>query len=669
MPVRPTRKSWLDEAFKGDQKFFIAGRAKQGRFGDTQPAQPQLGGHEGTHFIQHPGVNRRIADDARAAVGLGFACFKLWFHQGEDTTRRPQQRNCRRQNFSQRNEGAIYHHPVHRRERRRHPVGRQVAGIGFFHNYYARILAEFPGELAGADVHGIDFRRAVLEQAVGEATGGSAQIHRRRAAHLGREVLQRVLQFPAAATYKTLRLRHRQHGFRADGVAGFARRLAVDRDAARHDGALRLLAASAKSAFNESLVQALAHSYNGLRRELQNRVVRVIIGCGQCGESPLPPQAMNLLDTLLHDEIARRGPMSFRRFMELALYHPELGYYERRAAQIGRTGDFFTSVSVGPLFGELLAFRFAGWLEALARDAGPVQIVEAGAHDGALAADILGWLERQRPELFRNLDYYLIEPSPRRHELQRQRLQPFAAKVSWRSHLDEPSANPVTGVIFSNELLDAFPVHRLGWDARQRQWFEWAVAVEGGVLAWARLPLTSNLQEAALQSLSPALGGGDFSSLAAVLPDGFTFEYNPEALAWWRTAATALERGWLLTFDYGLAGGEPLRPERTQGTLRAYGGHRVSQDLLAQPGQQDLTAHVNFAALQAAGELVGLGTVGLVSQEHFLMSIAAEILPVPKVFGGWSEERARQLRTLVHPNHLGRSFRVLTQARQAVSLS
>ena len=372
---------------------------------------------------------------------------------------------------------------------------------------------------------------------------------------------------------------------------------------------------------------------------------------------------MNTLDAILRDEIAHSGPMPFRRFMELALYHPEHGYYERGAAQIGRAGDFITSVSVGSLFGEFLAFRFAGWLEALAGDAGPVQIVEAGAHDGALAADILGWLERQRPELYRQLEYCLIEPSPRRRELQRQRLLRFAAKVSWRARLDEPLARRVTGVIFSNELLDAFPVHRLGWDARQGQWFEWAVALEAGALAWARLPLNSDLRNAALKSLSFALNDGDFKSLETLLPDGFTFEYAPEALDWWATAAASLSRGWLLALDYGLAGSELIRPERSHGTLRAYGGHHVSHDLLAHPGRQDLTAHVNFSALQEAGEAAGLRTDGLVSQEHFLMSLVAAVLPVPEVFGDWTEERARQLRTLIHPNHLGRSFRVLTQAR------
>ena len=408
---------------------------------------------------------------------------------------------------------------------------------------------------------------------------------------------------------------------------------------------------------------------------------------------------MNALDALLRDEIARLGPLPFRRFMELALYHPEHGYYERDAEQIGRAGDFFTSVSVGSLFGELLAFRFAGWLESLARDGGPVQIVEAGAHDGALAADILGWLERQRPELFRTLEYCLVEPSPRRREWQRQRLQHFASKVTWRSQLSEQAAHSVSGVIFCNELLDAFPVHRLGWDATRHRWFEWAVTVAGEAFTWARLPLASGpapgvpasgpartgswpepelagpeagaptiagytasgLEAAALQSLAPALAGGDFSALAAVLPDGFTFEYAPGTLAWWHAAAAALKRGWLVAFDYGLAAGEIIRPERVGGTLRAYSGHRVSQDLLAEPGRWDLTAHVNFAVVQAAGEAAGLRTEGLVSQENFLMRIAAEAMAAGGRFGEWNEPRSRQLRTLAHPNQMGRAFRVLTQ--------
>src|SRR5689334_10533502 len=115
--------------------------------------------------------------------------------------------------------------------------------------------------------------------------------------------------------------------------------------------------------------------------------------------------------TVLRQEIAREGPIPFSRFMEIALYCPKIGYYERAEGQIGRAGDYFTSVSVGGLFGELLAFQFAEWLAAHADT--PVQVVEAGAHEGRLACDILGWLTRERLD---KIEYWIIEPSEERQK-------------------------------------------------------------------------------------------------------------------------------------------------------------------------------------------------------------------------------------------------------------
>ena len=353
--------------------------------------------------------------------------------------------------------------------------------------------------------------------------------------------------------------------------------------------------------------------------------------------------------------------------MELALYHPEHGYYERAATPIGRQGDFFTSVSVGPLFGQLLAWRFAGWLDDLGPEDGPCQIVEAGAHDGALAADILTWLGERRPDLFARLEYWLVEPSARRRAWQETKLRRFGTRVRWRAGLEELATTPVRGVLFSNELLDAFPVHRLGWDARGRRWFEWAVTVERPALAWTRQPADPRLQADALRSVlaAPLDGVAELGlrALEEALTDGYTFDYCPAATEWWRQAAQGLERGRLLTCDYGLVGGELLRPERLGGTVRAYRDHRVGDDLLADPGHQDLTAHVNFSALQRAGETVGLHTQDLLTQEQFLTRIVLEAMRQPASFGDWTDERTRQFRTLSHPSHLGHSFRTLVQGR------
>jgi SAM-dependent MidA family methyltransferase len=138
---------------------------------------------------------------------------------------------------------------------------------------------------------------------------------------------------------------------------------------------------------------------------------------------------MSKISEIIHAEVISRGILPFARFMELALYCPDYGYYERESDTVGRAGDFYTSVSAGPLFGELLAWQIAVWLKPLPGDR--LQIVEAGAHDGKLAADILGWLRQWRPELFARVEYVICEPSVRRRRWQESRLTDCGAPVRW----------------------------------------------------------------------------------------------------------------------------------------------------------------------------------------------------------------------------------------------
>lgn len=367
-------------------------------------------------------------------------------------------------------------------------------------------------------------------------------------------------------------------------------------------------------------------------------------------------------------EIEKHGPIPFARFMELALYCPLCGYYEKKEDTTGKRGDFFTSVSVGPLFGALLAFQFCSWFElsqstetdqaiARRRDA-RLQLIEAGAHDGRLAADILSWIRQQRPDIFDRLDYHILEPSPSRQSWQSATMQAFEDKVQWFENLSR--MGPATqsadtfAVIFSNELLDAFPVHRLGWDAKRREWFEWGVTVVQEEFAWVRLPVGADASDAARRFSAAILD---------VLPDGFTTEFCPVADRWWRASAAWLLSGKLLTFDYGLTAEEFLAPQRANGTLRAYYRHQASDHLLAQPGDQDLTAHVNFSAILAAGESAGLITDTETSQARFLTDVAREAWRPNSRFGQWTQEHTRQFQTLTHPNHLGSAFRVLLQSR------
>jgi SAM-dependent MidA family methyltransferase len=359
---------------------------------------------------------------------------------------------------------------------------------------------------------------------------------------------------------------------------------------------------------------------------------------------------MNSLPRIIREEIERDGPMTFARFMEMALYAPGLGYYER-PGKIGRGGDYFTSVTTGPLFGQMLAFQFAEWIDADC-PAGKFQLVEAGAHEGSMAADILDWLGRYRPDLIDRLEYCIVESSAARREWQHAKLSSWTSNLKWAPAIADFGERRINGIVFSNEFLDALPVHRLAWDACESRWREWRVVVANDAFAW-------RLDSAAvgLDHCLPPVP----AELAKVLPDGFVVEACPAAAKWWRAAGRALRRGKLLTIDYGHSDENWIRPDRPNGTVRAFVRHHASVDLLAQPGEQDLTSDVNFFALQEAGRVAGLGAGTLVRQSIFLTQILAKIHAKPEAFAPWEGKSARQFQTLAHPEHLGRPFQVLTQ--------
>lgn len=368
------------------------------------------------------------------------------------------------------------------------------------------------------------------------------------------------------------------------------------------------------------------------------------------------------LASLLRRQIAAAGPISFARFMELALYHPTHGYYQQSSQQIGCQGDFYTSVSVGPLLGQLLGFQFAQWLDSLPSEgpSAPLRLVEGGAHDGRLALDILSWFQVRRPDLLARLEYWILEPFAARRESQARLLAPFRPSVRWLTAWDEVPSRSVRGILFANELLDALPVFRVGWDASRHQWFEWKVGTSDVEFAWTRCDPPSPEVE---RELKRALLGNLPGPIASVLPDGFTVELCPAARAWWSSAAERLGSGRLLTLDYGLEWPEILAPHRAQGTLRGYQAHRQVTDPLAHPGKQDLTAHVNFSEIVQAGEFAGLKTERLGPQSTFLAEILRLLSADVTRFGAWSQRETRQFQTLAHPDHLGRKFRVLIQNR------
>ena len=355
------------------------------------------------------------------------------------------------------------------------------------------------------------------------------------------------------------------------------------------------------------------------------------------------------LTELLRARIAHDGPIPFRDFMEAALYQPEHGYYTSGRARIGRSGDYFTSVSVGPLFGALLARQFAEMWERLGEPA-DFTIVEQGADRGDFARDVLAALRAQTPACFAATRYRIIEPSAALLGAQQTTLADFSDRVRWCPTLHALPA--FTGIHFSNELLDAFPVHAVGWDGTA--WRESHVAVEAARFVFTERTITDPALLTALAPLPP-------------VPASYRTEINLAALAWLDTLAAKLTRGFALIIDYGFSRAEYYRPERTTGTLTGYAQHRRADDLLAAPGEIDLTAHVDFTALAERATTAGLRVAGFTDQHHFLVALGALHFPATSPHTPASQRELRAFKTLMHPQMMGRSFQVLALEKDASS--
>jgi SAM-dependent MidA family methyltransferase len=343
---------------------------------------------------------------------------------------------------------------------------------------------------------------------------------------------------------------------------------------------------------------------------------------------------------------AAGGRIAFRRFMELALYAPGLGYYSAGSVKFGRDGDFTTAPELSPLFSACVA-RQCG--EILGRCGGV--ILELGAGSGALALGILGFLRDsdRLPD-----EYLILEPSAdlrqRQQELLSARLPQCRGRIRWLDALPE---RPLRGVILANEVLDAVPVHRVrlrggaieelgvGWDGRA---FEWRAAIaEPGLVA-------------------RALG---LLAAAAALPPEYTTEINPDLVPWFAAIAGALERGAVLLFDYGYPRREYYHPDRIEGTLICHYRHRAHPDPFLYPGLQDISAAVDFTGVAEAAAAAGLSVAGFTTQAHFLIGCGLHDLPQldPAAAGRERLEFARQAKLLTLPGEMGESIKAMAILR------
>jgi SAM-dependent MidA family methyltransferase len=368
---------------------------------------------------------------------------------------------------------------------------------------------------------------------------------------------------------------------------------------------------------------------------------------GVRSESPKPGEHARALTEILAERIRVGGPITFAEFMRECLYHPVHGYYSRTSA--GRFGDYYTSVDVHPIFGRLLARQFAEMWELLGSPR-PFIVAESAAGVGRLAGHILDFSAQALPEFYAALEYVTVERSAARRAEHPARLGQHVAAGRVSSAEEIPRSIPA-GCIFSNELLDALPAHR--------------VILEHGALREVFVGFESaRFIEVLGEPSMPALGRY-FEEQGITLEEGQHAEVCFEACDWIENAGRALERGFVLTIDYGHEAGILYSEHHNRGTLLAYRNHTVSENLLDVPGEQDLTAHVNFTALDLWGRRAGLVRTGLVTQSEFLVALGRGNEFADLYNPGESEMeklRARLLlKNLIHPEGLGEKFQVLIQ--------
>jgi SAM-dependent MidA family methyltransferase len=318
----------------------------------------------------------------------------------------------------------------------------------------------------------------------------------------------------------------------------------------------------------------------------------------------------------IRTEIKNHGPQSFAWFMQQALYHPEHGYYSSGRCVIGRKGDYFTNVSVGPLFGQLLAAQFSEIWERLGK-MNDFVIVEQGAHDGQFARDVLEFVQKHFPDFFDALRYRIVETFPILEEQQRRRLEAFGDKVKWPA-----SPEPFTGVHFSNELLDAMPV-RLISDGTEK-----LVGLDGDKFVFVE------------QSVNKAT-------------------FNQAALETIDQISANLESGYVIAIDYGFL------DEEFERNVQVRARHRNVGSPFEQIGDADITMSVDWRSIVERAEANGLRVAGFTDQHHFLTGIISQSESDDRGQSLLADSRKakRELQTLLHPEMLGRAFQVLALAK------
>jgi SAM-dependent MidA family methyltransferase len=378
------------------------------------------------------------------------------------------------------------------------------------------------------------------------------------------------------------------------------------------------------------------------------------------------PQLFNIIRQKIKEN---NGAICFRDFMRTCLYEPKYGYYAGCGRVLGRKGDYYTSVSVGELFGDLLACEFLRWFNNEKKDnrINYLLLIEAGAHDGSLASDILNRISNESGREIHDkfFKYVIVEPSEELMRIQKEKLKVWRDNVLWIRDFESACQNDAGEIlslrsaytiIFSNELLDAFPCHRLIWLKNKNAWMEIGVCSDGDDFKWTIIKPCAECEE-----FISELDSG-YADILKKLNGDFIVEYPSDAIGWWRSACKFLKKGRIVVFDYGFAGYGLLNPEKPNGTLRGYHKHHVADSVLQNPGNQDITSDVNFDLFIREAELLGLEKVFYGTQSSFLTAVVKENnITTEKP---WFSKSVNQFMTLIHPDYLGFVIKVLVMEKK-----
>lgn len=361
-----------------------------------------------------------------------------------------------------------------------------------------------------------------------------------------------------------------------------------------------------------------------------------------------PDSATPSLKEKLLQKIKGHGSLPFYEFMETALYDPAQGYYAKSEEQVGRDGDFFTSVSVGPLFGQLLARRFLKWWEEHGQPE-VWRILELGAHDGKLAADILSTILKLSPPAWKSLEYAIAEPLALLRQAQSKRLENLASQLLIRPSLEEVSSTRLPGIAFSNEVLDALPFHLVRMTAD----------------GWKELHVASSEDEFTFlpRSIPPESElATKLQTLGTNFPENYQTELRTNFPAFLQSVSQCLSNGFFLFIDYGFAAPEYYDTHRTTGTLRTFSKHTAAENPLDRPGEIDITAHVDFTDLARAAAAINYQPAKFTNQGSYLTHLAKPLI----LDGGLADQKSiAQFQTLTHPAHLGAKFHAIELNKNA----